>query len=338
MSRLSERHALRGVHEALALLSLDSDELYARVGIDADGVPVDDLELSDRLSALWEAAANEARDPAVGLHAARKIHPAKVIGLLAHRTLVERTLASAVAVAARHISQLAPSVGMSLERDGEHGRIVVQLVGRHRPVPVQRYDFAAFTMLRNFEWVTGARLAPLAVEHPFPEPSDRAPYDAAYGVKVKFGMPRMVLVMSGEDMKQTIPTADPAMVSLLDRMLAKVQLRLEQPVSSRVRRLLQNSLHKGEPLREDIAAALAMSERTLQRRLAAEGVSYAELLDAERREAAERFLSIGRLSPTEMSYRLGFSEPSNFYRACKRWFGRAPGQLQGKAAAETIKA
>lgn len=333
MTRLSERHALRGVHEALALLSLDSDELYCRVGINPAGVPVDDLELSDRLSALWEAAADEARDPAVGLHAARKIHPAKVIGLLAHRTLVERTLDSAVAVAARHISQLAPSVGMSMESDGKSCRIVMQLVGRHRAVPIQRYDFAAFTMLRNFEWVTGARLAPLAVEHPFPEPEQRQPYDAAYGVKVQFGMPKMVLIMSEADMKQPIPTADPGMVNLLDRMLIKVQQKVEQPVSSRVRRMLQDSLHKGEPLREEIAAKLAMSERTLQRRLAAEGTSYAELLDSERRESAERFLAIGRLSPTEMSYRLGFSEPSNFYRACKRWFGRAPSQMLGRGAA-----
>ena len=331
MTRLSERHALRGVHEALALLSLDSDELYERVGINPAGVPVDDLELSDRLSALWEAAAVEARDPAIGLHAARKIHPAKVIGLLAHRTLVEKTLESAVAVAVKHISQLAPSVGMNVEHDGQLCRVVMRLVGRRRSVPIQRYDFAAFSMLRNFEWVTGARLTPVAVEHPFPEPEQRAPYDSAYGVRVQFGMPDMVLVMAEADMKQAIPTADPGMVGLLDRLLAKVQLKVEQPISSKVRRLLQDTMHKGEPLREEIAARLAMSERTLQRRLAAEGTSYAELLDSERREAAQRFLGIGRLSPTEMSYRLGFSEPSNFYRACKRWFGLAPSQMLAAA-------
>ncbi|MEF9995310.1 MAG: AraC family transcriptional regulator ligand-binding domain-containing protein [Burkholderiaceae bacterium] len=331
MTRLSERHALRGVHEALALLSLDSDELYQRVGINPAGVPVDDLELSDRLSALWEAAALDSRDPAIGLHAARKVHPAKVIGLLAHRTLVERTLESAVAVAVKHISKLAPSVEMSVEPDGALCRIVVRLVGRHRSVPMQRYDFAAFSMLRNFEWVTGARLAPAADEHPFPEPDDRQPYDSAYGVPVQFGMPEMVLVMSEADMKQAIPTADPGMVTLLDRLLTKVQLKIEQPISSRVRRQFHDGMHKGEPRREVIAARLAMSERTLQRRLAAEGTSYAELLDSERREAAQRLLAIGRLSPTEMSYRLGFSDPSNFYRACKRWFGQAPRQMLGPA-------
>jgi len=62
----------------------------------------------------------------------------------------------------------------------------------------------------------------------------------------------------------------------------------------------------------------------IQRRLAATGVSYQDLLDESRREAAERYLSESPLSIAELAYLLGYSEPSAFHRAFKRWFGRSP--------------
>jgi len=51
-------------------------------------------------------------------------------------------------------------------------------------------------------------------------------------------------------------------------------------------------------------------------------------VDDTRRELAQRYFVNGAYSPTEMSFALGFSDPSNFYRACKRWFGRTPNTLR----------
>ena len=87
-------------------------------------------------------------------------------------------------------------------------------------------------------------------------------------------------------------------------------------------------ISKGEPRRETVASVLCMSERTLQRRLTEEGTSFIELVDATRRELAQRYLGNGAFTPTEMSFALGFSDPSNFYRACKRWFGHTPNTLR----------
>jgi AraC-like DNA-binding protein len=103
-----------------------------------------------------------------------------------------------------------------------------------------------------------------------------------------------------------------------------------------VQGLLAVMLPKGPPHREDVAVRLMMSERTLQRRLAEEGTSFTTLVDDTRRELARQSLSCGELSLKMLSFQLGFSEPSAFYRACKRWFGMTPSDIVNHAPQRTI--
>ncbi|HCN88820.1 MAG TPA: hypothetical protein DIT28_06530, partial [Oxalobacteraceae bacterium] len=106
--------------------------------------------------------------------------------------------------------------------------------------------------------------------------------------------------------------------------------------TSKVQCLLASLLPKGEPLRDEVAKRLMMSERTLQRRLAEEHTNFTKLVDDTRREMAQQYLSNGQLSLKKLSFQLGFSEPSAFYRACKRWFGRSPKQFQQEPAAGDV--
>jgi len=73
-----------------------------------------------------------------------------------------------------------------------------------------------------------------------------------------------------------------------------------------------------------VARHLAIAPRTLQRRLAAKGVSYQQVVDDVRRDAAERLLADPSLAVSQIGYLLGFSEPSAFHRAFKRWHDVTP--------------
>jgi AraC-like DNA-binding protein len=96
--------------------------------------------------------------------------------------------------------------------------------------------------------------------------------------------------------------------------------------SDELRRALAVRLARADEVQsiEILARQLAMSPRTLQRRLADEGSSYQEILGETRREAAERFLAESALSVAEVGYLLGYSEPAAFHRAFKRWHGVTP--------------
>ena len=79
-----------------------------------------------------------------------------------------------------------------------------------------------------------------------------------------------------------------------------------------------------KPQRPKIATILGMSERTLQRRLAAEGTSFQRLLDDTRRELARHYLDQRNVSLADIAYLLGFSNQCSFFRASRRWFGSSP--------------
>jgi AraC-like DNA-binding protein len=91
-----------------------------------------------------------------------------------------------------------------------------------------------------------------------------------------------------------------------------------------VRRALAARLTKGQTGIDVVARDLGTSARTLQRRLASAGLSYQELLDGVRRDAAERYIAGTALSIGEIAYLLGYSEPAAFHRAFKRWHDVTP--------------
>jgi AraC-like DNA-binding protein len=73
-----------------------------------------------------------------------------------------------------------------------------------------------------------------------------------------------------------------------------------------------------------VAGALALGERTLRRRLAAEGTSFQGLLDEVRISLARRLLATGSLDVGQVAHRLGYAEPASFIHAHRRWHGRTP--------------
>lgn len=95
-------------------------------------------------------------------------------------------------------------------------------------------------------------------------------------------------------------------------------------LADRVRQAIGASLARGEPRLEAIARDLAMSGRTLQRRLTDAGTRFADLVDAARRERAMLLLEDATLSCTEIAFLLGYTEAAPFFRAFKRWTGMPP--------------
>ena len=105
-------------------------------------------------------------------------------------------------------------------------------------------------------------------------------------------------------------------------------IRDSSSVGARVRELLAAQIREGEPEQAQLARSLGMSERTLQRRLRDEGLAFAALVDKVRTELAELYLSDPKLAVFEVAFLLGYSEPSAFNRAFRRWTGQSPSQFR----------
>ena len=95
-------------------------------------------------------------------------------------------------------------------------------------------------------------------------------------------------------------------------------------IKARVRQVLAQKLISGEPTQDEVAELLRMSSRTLQRKLSSRGATYKDILEDTRRELAFAYLRERHHSVTEIAYLLGYSDPSCFTRAFRRWTNQSP--------------
>jgi AraC-like DNA-binding protein len=157
-------------------------------------------------------------------------------------------------------------------------------------------------------------------------PDDPAELSKVFGCEVRTGAPWNGFILSRRTWNLPMRRRDPALLALLER---HAEARAagdpdDETVSRRVRGALESGLARGEASLAAVARTLAMTPRTIQRRLAGEGATFNALLDAVRREAAERHLRGSVLSIAEIAFVLDFSEPAAFHRAFRRWHRVTP--------------
>jgi AraC-like DNA-binding protein len=145
--------------------------------------------------------------------------------------------------------------------------------------------------------------------------------------RIVYGQASSALVLSRELWEMPSPRANSRLHAVLlmhaDEVLRETNKK-PPSLAHRVRQELIPELRGGDPTVQVVAKKLATTPRTLQRRLSEEGTSFVEILDKIRAELSTRYLADAALSVTEVAFLLGFSEPSAFARAHRRWFGRAP--------------
>ncbi|HEX8786564.1 MAG TPA: AraC family transcriptional regulator [Telluria sp.] len=335
MKYLSAPDLVQRIKSYLSAQGLDPNAMFAQAGLawfeQCNQRAADLLELSDQFSQLWEQLALVAGDPLIGFRISAS-DPLSWLGVLGHLMLASPTLRQAGDSLMRYMPLVSPVVRPTIEPRADRVRVGLNLVGGARTVPQQRYDFTWNLLLNTLRFVGGRPdLKPVLVEYAYPPPASDGVerYAAQFGCPVRFGAPANALEFADADITAPIPTANPLAAEGLFRMLDERLAQAERSsFAARVREMLPAMVDQGGALRDAVARRLAISERTLQRRLADEGTDFSTLVDEVRRTIAQQYLGSDRISVKNLSYKLGFSDPSAFHRACLRWFGKAPGEFQ----------
>jgi AraC-like DNA-binding protein len=315
-----------GVAEMFTALGLDTPALFhaARLPLPGVGAPAGVRYGADAMSRLWELAVAASGDAALGMD--RRLPERHVnFELPGHFVLSSASLRSGLRSLANYLALISDAATFDLVPQGQNAWLVLGHIGNRKPVPRQRQEFGLLALLTLCRWSVRRELVPLAVESVFRAPAQPARYAGAFGVALRFGAPATRVLLAGADLDAPLPSRDAALLALHRRMMEERLAALGgSALRTRIRALLHDRLATGEPRRADVAAALAMSEHTLQRRLADEGLNFRDLLDDTRRELAICCLADPAQSLGGIAERLGFGDTSNFFRASKRWFGVPP--------------
>lgn len=327
VQRTSSASWVKGVLDMFAASGVDVAKLVAAAGIDAArlGNPQERFG-PDEVSALWQLAVQCSGNPALGLD--RELCSKHVnFDVVAYAMASCDTLRTGLQELARYMAVISDAATFDLVPEGDDAWLVLGGTGFARPVPRQRYAYGLLSLLMVCQWVTRRPLHPLAMEFKFAQPQEVDRYREVYGCnQLRFDCAENRLLVSGADLAAPLPSRNAGMLALHEHVLQERIAALGKTSTGyRVSAEIVRRLHRGEPRREEVAAALAMADRTLQRRLHEEGTSFQELLDDARRELARKYLSEERYGLNQVADLLAFGDPSNFQRACKRWFGEPPG-------------
>lgn len=336
--RTSSASWLRGVAGMFAAEGVDVPAVFAQAGLDHRALDDPDARFpADTISLLWELAVARSGKPQLGLQRALAASHGN-LGEVGFAMLSSATLLDGLERLARYLAVVSDAATLQLQPDARGHWLVMGHTGAARPVPRQRVEFGQLTLLMLSGWLTRRELQPLAVEFVFAAPPCDLAHREAFACSVRFGQPVNRMLLRQSDLQAPIPTGSPALSDMHERLVSgRLDHLGQRRIGQRVRDAIAQRLAGGEPRREDVAAALGLTDRTLQRRLQAEELSFQQLLDTTRRELAAQYLADERLALVEVADRLGFAEVSNFFRACRRWFGEPPGRYRERVLASVLQ-
>jgi AraC-like DNA-binding protein len=274
---------------------------------------------------IWDSALALAADPLLGLRAGQNMKPGtfRVLGLAAMSCA---TLQQAIDVMLRYQRLVSESGTLTArtESDGKRGLLHTEMT--RRALLPQQIEAVLAGIYHQARWLAGKESLPIEISFRHSPLGPLGDYERCFGVAPQFGAPDDVLVFGQTDLLAPLPYADADLCrmhcALADQQLAAlpraglVASFAVQWIASRV---------EGSARIEELAVALGLSRRSLQRALQEEGKSWSELVDTARRTALEQLLAQG-MSLDAAAQRLGYHDASSVSRAARRWFGTTPGQ------------
>ncbi|UTV29032.1 AraC family transcriptional regulator [Photobacterium atrarenae] len=234
-------------------------------------------------------------------------------------------------VALKRISQYKPLIGpmvLDVTQSAAETQLALHCYGYQGNFPssLALAEMVFFTQLSRL--ATREAIAPIGVELTA-LPQNLAAYEAYFGCRIKQGQ-RVALRFRAEDAALPFLTSNAKMWDYFESSLNQQLSDLDASAGmvARVKAVLLEALPSGESSIEAVADRLAISKRTLQRKLTAEAASFQSVLQTMRTELADHYLEKSHLSLGEIAFLLGFHEPNSFIRAYSQWKGNSPGHYR----------
>ncbi|MFN3714017.1 MAG: AraC family transcriptional regulator [Alcanivoracaceae bacterium] len=313
---------LRMAYKAMQNAGVDADAVLAKVGLDKSILSVAELRTPhDAQEWFWQAMEEVSGDPHIGLHLGPHM-PIFKGQVLEYLFLSSPTFGEGLRRALDYQRLLSDAANAELVDHGER-MFLKQMLWSKKLAHLN--ECAAVGVIKFFSFVTDGSFAPIEVHFSHARHADQREYERVFGCPVKFEMTDVGISFDRKLMDLPSAHHEPELLQLHERLAIEQMARLEkQDLVFQVSRLVAELLESGHANLEEVAARLGIKPRQLRTRLADAGTNFNQLVAEYRCKLAKRLLAGTDENIDEIVYLTGFSEPSTFYRAFKRWVGMTP--------------
>jgi len=195
------------------------------------------------------------------------------------------------------------------------------------------FNLAVFVQMVRFN--LGTDFKPLKVCMGFPQPIESESIQSHFQCALEYEAPLNQLLISHEDWQHELPRVNPELALMHDEIVIRHLARIDKDdIISQVKSAIFELLSSGNVAAEAVAEKLYITSRTLRRRLDEKGVSYNKILKDLRQELVMQYIRDNSLTLSEISYLLGFSQPSSLSRALRLWTGKSPTEIRQELLCE----
>ena len=314
---------VRLAYKGLVNLGVDADEVLRRSGLDP--AELYQANLRTKFSGqprFWKAAVELSGDPCIGLHLGEEM-PVYKGQILEYLFLSSQTFGDGL----RRVLNY-----QRLISDALHGQVtetpspcLTSYFSEHQHATSHLAEAMVLGLIKGFQAVTDGTFKPEKIVFNHPPNTDIPEYQRIFQCPVEFNAKSFQLFFPASMLSYRSLYAEPELLNLhiqaADQHLAVLQ---QQDLITEVRSQLGALLESGETTLANVANRLGVTPRHLRHQLDLAGTSFQRLLNDYRHRLARRLLSQTDEGISEIVYLTGFSEPSTFYRAFRRWEGTTP--------------
>lgn len=324
---------IRLAYQGMENLGIDASEVLNRIGLSYQQIQAKDLRTPHSAQRLfWESIEKVSGDPEIGLHLGEHL-PVFRGQVIEYLFLSSPTFGDGLTRALNYQRLISDAVQAALQED-ETGATYLSNPGltssiHHLIVAV------VLGVIKFFKYITEDAFVPLVIHFDFPEPEQLDEYQRVFGCELKFSQKETRLYFSKDVLDTPSLHAEPELLKLHEQLASEYVAKLEkQDFVGQVNRIIGELLESGNANLETVAERLEIKPRALRTRLSDVDTNFNQLLADYRCNLAKRLLAKTEESIDEIVYLTGFSEPSTFYRAFKRWTDLTPIEFRKMKQAE----
>ena len=312
-------------HQAMLKMGLDVDAVFARLGVTPELLADRNIRTPHEAQLIfWHVLEEVSQDADIGLHLGEHM-PVYKGQVLQYLFLSSPTFGEGLKRALNYQRLLSDASQASTGTEGDQAYILVESASDRVAGLRHLNECMALGLIRFFRYVTDDAFAPSCVHFSHEKPADSAEHERIFACPVLFEQEDNRIYFNTQLLDMPSSHAEPELLQLHEKLAIEHVAKLErQDIVTRVYRVFGEILETGQVSLEDVAERLDIKSRTLRTRLAEAGTNFNQLLADYRCNLAKRLLSGTDESIDEIVYLTGFSEPSTFYRAFKRWTSQTP--------------
>jgi AraC-like DNA-binding protein len=313
---------VRLAYQAMQDLGVDAVTVLQRIGLKHEQLEEKDLRTPHSAQSLfWTVIEDVSNDPDIGIHLGEKI-PVFKGQVLEYLFLSSETFGEGLKRALNYQRLLSDAVNATLDED-ETGMFVgnINFTDGFRHLT----ECVIIAVIKFFNYVTEGGFQPLEIHFEHAMGGNPGEYDRVFHCPVKFEQGGNRIYFTQATLNIPSSHAEPELLKLHEQLASEHVAKLEkQDFIAQVNRLIGELLESGKANLETVAQRLSIKPRSLRTKLADVDTNFNQLLADYRCNLAKKLLARTDESIDEIVYLTGFSEPSTFYRAFKRWVGQTP--------------